>query len=164
MCQILRFPVTTPCHHHFCADCVKTWLKRSTTCPCCREQLYTTDAASLELFPQEEEHDEDEEDGYAYDFTPDDFARLQKILEDFIHGRGRSGAYGTTLLVRRWDKETWRPYKVLHVRLNRSGSGGGWVFRCDEDGEMSTKEDRVKDLLRRKIELHSSIEWAAEVR
>lgn len=150
---------TTPCDHHFCYDCIKAWLQTSSTCPSCRGQLYQEE--DKEVSAKYDEEDEAADD--SYDFTPDDLARLEKILDDFSHGRGRSGAHGTTLMVKRWDKETWRPYEDLYVRLQRSGVDGGWVFWCDENGEMRLKQDRVQELLRYEMELHCSLEWAAEV-
>ncbi|KAK4615659.1 hypothetical protein CLAFUW4_10438 [Fulvia fulva] len=45
--------IITPCRHNFCAECLKTWLETSNTCPCCRAEL-----CQKEL----EDSDDDEDD------------------------------------------------------------------------------------------------------
>ncbi|KAI1805495.1 SNF2 family N-terminal domain-containing protein [Daldinia bambusicola] len=34
--------VLTPCGHHFCKECIMTWLERSRTCPVCKKRLSPT--------------------------------------------------------------------------------------------------------------------------
>lgn len=37
--DILLYPVTTPCGHTFCLDCLKRTLDHRTDCPCCRSSM-----------------------------------------------------------------------------------------------------------------------------
>lgn len=42
MCyEQLTNPVTTPCKHIYCRECISTWLSEHTSCPMCRAQLFS---------------------------------------------------------------------------------------------------------------------------
>ena len=44
VCQgVLENAVVSPCEHVFCSMCVKEWLKKSATCPNCRQQMNERD-------------------------------------------------------------------------------------------------------------------------
>ena len=37
-------PISTPCDHTFCRDCIKRWIEKNRkTCPTCRQQIKTSD-------------------------------------------------------------------------------------------------------------------------
>ena len=47
------------CAHHFCIDCISTWLKENDTCPLCRQSVVKPRSPRPEVRPNEIEEDYD---------------------------------------------------------------------------------------------------------